>query len=400
MVYFVIFFILIFFTYRYDYLGRKAYRLNAYYLVLFLLIVVAGFRYRVGLDTIRYESAFRWLPVLWKLRWNDFADSNYDPLYLILSSFAKSFSSEFWVMQLMQATLVNAVIFSFIKRYTNRIFFATLLYYVFLYLNFMCEVMREACAVSMFLLSWKYFMKEKWPQYYLFCTAAFLFHSSAILLFILPVLKWLRLTELMRMNKYTVVFLLIVLVSGFVIQHYFFDYLNLLAFTGRIEDRINRYSDTDLAGSVLNINGILSTVIQTILYPFIAIICLKRQYNIRSFSIEPMVFLCFTFALLTIPIAIFYRYNNYFMPFAIIAISEIAFQRKVYLFSKGYLHVPRFLLWLLIFAPLFFLKIYGYNTSITGSYLKEYMRYYPYSSIFDKKINQNRETLFIYYNAF
>ena len=173
-----------------------------------------------------------------------------------------------------------------------------------------------------------------------------------------------------------------------------------MAFTGRIEDRINRYSDTDLAGSVLNINGILSTVIQTILYPFIAIICLKRQYNIRSFSIEPMVFLCFTFALLTIPIAIFYRYNNYFMPFAIIAISEIAFQRKVYLFRKGYLHVSRFLLWLLIFAPLFFLKIYGYNTSITGSYLKEYMRYYPYSSIFDKKINQNREALFIYYNAF
>ena len=400
MIYLVIFFILVCFAYRYDYLGRKAYRLNTYYLVLFLLIVVAGFRYRVGLDTIRYESAFRWLPALWELRWDDFADNNYDPLYLIFSSLAKSFSSEFWVMQLMQAVLVNVVVFSFIKKHTSHIFFAALLYYVFLYLNFMCEVMREACAVSMFLLSWKYFVKEKWLPYYLFCTAAFLFHSSAILLFILPVLKWLHLTELMRMNKYTMIFLLVVLVGGFVIQRYFFDYLNLLAFTGRIEDKIGRYEETDLAGSVLNINGILSTVIQTILYPFVAIVCLKRQYNVRSFSMEPMVFLCFTFALLTIPIAIFYRYNNYFMPFAIIAMSEIAFQRKVYLFKKGYVYVSRFLFWMLIFTPLLFLKIYGYNSSITGTYLKEYMRYYPYSSIFDKEINRNREALFIHYNAF
>lgn len=400
MIYLVIFFILIYFTYRYDYIGQKAYRLNAYYLVLFLLIVVAGFRYRIGLDTIRYESAFRWLPSLWELRWDDFKDNNYDPLYLLFSSLAKSISSEFWVMQLIQAILVNTIIFSFIKKYTSRIFFATLLYYVFLYLNFMCEVMREACAVSMFLLSWKYFEKEKWLPYYVLCIAAFLFHSSAILLFILPVLKWLHLTNLMRMNKYTAVFLLAVLVGGFVIQRYFFDYLNLLAFTGRIEDRIGRYAESDLSGTVLNINGILSTVIQTILYPFVAIICLKRQYNVRSFSMEPMIFLCFTFALLTIPIAIFYRYNNYFMPFAIIAMSEIAFQRKIYLSRKRYVYISRFLLWLIIFTPLLFLKIYGYNSSVKGSNLKEYMRYYPYSSIFDKEINRNREALFTYYNAF
>lgn len=400
MIYLIIFLILFFLTYLYDYRGKKANRIKAYYFVLFLLIIVAGFRYRIGLDTIRYESAFRWIPTLWELKWDTFKYNNYDPFYLILTSFAKSISSEFWVMQTIQAILVNTIIFSFIKKYTSHIFFAVLLYYVFLYLNFMCEVMREACAVSMFLLGYKYFVKEKWLPYYLFCTAAFLFHSSAILLFLIPILKWFRLTELMHINKYTVVFLLAVLLGGFMIQHYLFDYLNMLAFTGRIEDRIERYADSSLSSSVLNINGIISVVLQNILYPFLSIVYLKRQYNIKNLNIEPMVFLCFVFALLMIPIAIFYRYNNYFMPFSIIVMSEIAFQQKIYLFKKRYVYVSRFLFWMIIFAPLFFFKIYGYNSSVKDSYLKEYMRYYPYSSIFDKKTDVNREKLFIYYNAF
>lgn len=400
MIYLIILIILIYFTYQYDYKSKKANRIKAYYFVLFLLIIVAGFRYRIGLDTIRYESAFRWIPTLWELKWDTFKNNNYDPFYLILSSFAKSISSDFWVMQTIQAILVNTIIFSFIKKYTSHIFFAVLLYYVFLYLNFMCEVMREACAVSMFLLGYKYFVKEKWLPYYLFCTAAFLFHSSAILLFLIPILKWLRLTELMHINKYTVVFLLAVLVGGFLIQHYLFDYLNILAFSGRMEERIERYADSSLSSSVLNINGIISVVLQNVLYPFLAIVYLKRQYNIKSINIEPMVFLCFVFALLMIPIAIFYRYNNYFMPFSIIVMSEIAFQQKIYLFKKRYVYVSSFLFWMIIFTPLFFFKIYGYNSSVKDSYLKEYMRYYPYSSIFDKKTDVNREKLFIYYNAF
>lgn len=63
------------------------------------------------------------------------------------------------MMQICQAILVNIILFWFIKRNTKNIFFAVLIYYVFLYTNFMCEVMREACAVSMFLLSWEYFKR-------------------------------------------------------------------------------------------------------------------------------------------------------------------------------------------------------------------------------------------------
>lgn len=402
MIYSIVFFLLIFFTYYYDYLKKRHHRICAYYAILFVLIIVAGFRYRIGLDTIRYESAYRWIPTLLELHWSDFEDSsNYEPLYLILSCFAKSISSEFWVMQIIQATLVNTIVFSFMKKNTDHIFFAALLYYIFLYLNFMCEVMREACAVSMFLLSWKYFIKEKWLQYYLFCIAAFLFHNSAILLFALPVLKWLCLTKFMCINRRTIAFLLIILVCGFVIQHYFFDYLNFLSFTGRIEDKIEDYRESDLAEGVLNIKGIFSVVIQNIFYPFIAVVCLKMQSNVRICSIEPMIFLCFVFSLLSIPIAIFYRYNNYFMLFAILAMSEIAYQPAC-VFLKKCIHFPppRFVIWLVIFLPMFFLKMYSYNSSVKDSPLKEYMRYYPYSSIFNKEISLDRESLFIYYNAF
>lgn len=400
MIYIVIFFILLIFTYRYDYIGNKEGRLKAYYFVLFLLIMVAGFRYRLGLDTIRYERGFHWMPTLAELKWVNFIDNNFDPLYLLLSSFAKSISSEFWVMQTIQAILVNTVIFSFIKKYTSHIFFAVLLYYVFLYLNFMCEVMRESCAVSMFLIGYKYFVKEKWLKYYLMCTAAFLFHSSAILLFLIPFLKWFHLTELMHFNKYTVLILIVILVGGFYIQQYLFDYLNLLAFTGRIEDRIDRYNGSSLSGQALNFNGILSSVFFYILYPFLSIVYLKRLYKKKSLSIEPMVFLCFTFVLLKIPIGIFYRYINYFMPFAIIVLSEIIYENKLYLFKKRYVRLSGFKPWIIIFIPLITFRLFEYNLQVGNTHLKEYMRYYPYYSIFNSEIDKSREQIFKYYNAY
>ena len=264
----------------------------------------------------------------------------------------------------------------------------------------MCEVMREACAVSMFLLSWKYLVERKWVKYYLLCTAAFLFHSSAVLLFFLPLLKLLKLERFVSLNRWTFVFLILILLLGFFIQQYFFDSLTLIAFTSRIENKIVAYSNSSLSGSIFNIKGILSTAIMYVFYPLMSLYFLKKKYSLSNISYEPMVLLCCIFALLMIPIALLYRYNNYFMLFAIIAISDWAYSDRIHLPKRICLRNLGFAFWILLFLPLFFLKIYAYFPTVGNTQYQEYMRYYPYSSIFSRSINSDREKLFIYYHAY
>ena len=113
MIYLFILVLLFYYTYYFDYLGRRKQRDVAYLFVLVIFILLAGFRYRLGVDTIRYESNFANIPTLTELGKVDFSEENYDPFYYILSIFAKTISSDFWVMQMLQASLVNVVIFSF-----------------------------------------------------------------------------------------------------------------------------------------------------------------------------------------------------------------------------------------------------------------------------------------------
>lgn len=397
MIYISLFTLLLIFTYHFDYCKKLKYRNFCYILILILFILIAGFRYRLGIDTIRYENNFRWIPTLFEIKSSDFEDSKYDPLYFLLSSFAKTVCPDFWFLQFLQACLVNIVVFAFIRKYTVNIFFAVLFYYTFLYINFMCEVMREACAVSMFLLSWKYFITNKWFKYYIYCILAFLFHSSAILLFFLPIFKWIGLFTFLACNRKAVIFLVLVLMFGFYIQQNFFEYIEIIALTERLTDKIEDYVDSDLSGQTLNIFGVLSTFMLYIIYPYIAAVAVKNREHVSRLKMEPMVFLCFIFALLSVPISIFYRYNNYFMMFSIIVVADFMYSTRVYLNKKNFVKIKHFLCWALILFPMFLLKLYGYSNAIQGSRYKEYMKYYPYCSIFDKKIDKDREAVFSYF---
>lgn len=400
MIYIILFLLILIFSYYYDYLGRTRFREGTYLFILIIFVLLSGFRYRLGVDSIRYEAGFQWVPTLANFNFADLANNSYDPFYFLFSSLVKTLSSEFWVMQLFHAALVNTVVFYFIKKYSKNIFLSILLYYVLQYLNFTFEVMRESCAVSMFLLSWEYFVGRKWLKYYIFCVFAFLFHSSAILLFLLPIFSWFRITNLMIFSKRTIFILFLIPILGYIIQSSFFDYLNIIAFNERIEGKIVAYQESIFAGQIYSMRSVIVTIILYIIYPLIAISSLKKQFHINNLSIEPAVFLCSCFVLLTIPIAIFYRYNNYFSLFFIVLISNFAYSNKIYFSKKVCIKTKSFVLWFIIISPFLFLKIYSYFNNLDDTHLKEYMRYYPYNSIFDKGKNENREALFIYYNAY
>lgn len=272
------------------------------------------------------------------------------------------------------------------------------MYYCFLYISFTCEVMRESCAVSMFLLGYEYLKRNKLIIFSVFCVLAYLFHTSAILLLLLPVFKLFGIWRGIRVNLYSIVFLLCILLLGYMIQEQLFEFLLTLDISERFLEKAEDYADSDLATSTFSVFGILSALIRYLIFPFIACLWLKRRKEL-PIDLEVLVNLCFVFVVLSIPITLFYRYNNYFFPFAILVLSQVVFTNRAYITSKLYIPFRGFIIWFIFIFPMLFVQLYSFSANIKDSTkYKEYMRYYPYSSIFTKELDQNREKLFMYNN--
>lgn len=396
MLYIVILLLLILLSYNYDYLQKKQGKYAWYSIVLVIFVLVAGLRYRIGLDTIRYMSSFQKIPDLFDIGSVDFDSENYDPLYFLLSSLAKTIYDDFYIMQFLQAILVNVVVFRFIRLNTKNIFFGVLLYYIFLYSNFMCEVMRESCAVSMVLLGYEYLKDNKVLKFSIFLVLAYLFHSSAIVLFLIPLLKVIGIWDKFKLNKYSLFIFAGVLWFGYFLQPRIFPILLGLSMTDRINSKLEVYYDlTDLTGQIYNIFGIISNFLQFII-PCALSIIITRMVGYKYFkSLTPFALSGIFVAIFTIPIALFYRYNNYFFPFMLIVMSEAMFPNLKDIRGKKILIV--FNRTMIIFAM--FAKLYGFFGDDGASGYKQCNRYYPYTTIFSREIDLDRENLFRYYDA-
>jgi hypothetical protein len=266
-------------------------------------------------------------------------------------------------------------------------------------MGFLFEAMRESCAVCMLLLGWEYIKKDKWFVFTTYILLATLFHISAIVLFILPILRFLHVWNSLKINGFIIVYLGVAFFVGLWLQNVLFDYILQLNTLESITETANRYVDTDYAKGYLNFFGIIENCIRQILFPILACAILKKQ-NILDLNMESINLICFIFIILSFSISILYRYNNYFYPFAIVSISDAIFSHKVYISNKCFISVKSFSKWCLFIVLIVFLQIrlvYFPNISDTG--LKEYMKYYPYSNVISKELDNNRESIFRFYRV-
>lgn len=401
MLYISILLLLFILSYSYDYIGKKSGRLTWYIIMLIIFICVAGLRYQLGIDSVRYERLFASMPDLSYLSSYDFSQSRYGIGYIAFNAIARSISDEFVAMQFLQAIYVNCVIFWFFFRYSKKIFFCIIIYALGLYFNFMCEVMREACAVATLLLAWPYFESKSWIKYYILAIICVLFHTSGFVALILPILYLPKIRNLFIIGKKTILILFGVFICASVIGYGFVDYLKIFYFISGFEDNVNNYANDDLSGQVLNIKGIISSITTTCLYPYLAIIYLNSKCNSNrcqstTFPMSFMVGICLIMAVVSIPIAIFYRYNNYFFPFAIAAIGNWVYVKRP--FSRLKINF-NFSIWMLLFVPYFFFTTYGYFTIRNDGDIYEQARYYPYSSIIEKSTDSARTRVQRYHQA-
>lgn len=392
MIYFAILAYLLILMIMYDFKKLRNGRKFHFFMLLIIFICLAGFRYRIGLDTIRYEWAFDQIPTFSQLKPSDFADSKYDPLYLIMAVFAKTLNPDFWTLQLIQAAFVNIVVFRFFYKNAHYLFFSLLMYFLLLYVGYMTETMRESCAVSMLLIGWEYYKKEKLLPLFGCLILAFLFHSSAILLFAVFALILLKVDRRIRFSIKVFLIGAVILFAGSYFQEFFINNIGLLAFSTRIADKIDMYSGGDFFDSKLNILGAIGNVFLYAIIPYICMLALREKKYAEK--LEFFVVIEMIFAMISVPIYIFYRYVGYFLPFVVLLISNALAERSLRVPIIGNLRTNSLVVWFMFVAPITFNTIVVMNGNVRGTNLKNYSKFYPYSSIFSKEIDPDREALF------
>lgn len=399
MVYFIVLAILIYCIYTYDYRKQKVGDMVFYIFICILLIFIAGLRYRIGGDSIGYENEYRNLPTLAHLGAFRFNSIRWEPGFTMLMIFSKTFSSDFTLFQFLHATIVNSIIFWFIFKNTENKFICAFLYCIGMYLNFNTEVLRESLAVCVFLLAWPFFRKGQWIFYYLLCSFACFFHTSAFFTLILPVFAIPGIRGGFRLGYKTIFICVVLFVIGFYLGKKFFSIIKSMSQNDTITERAITYSKTSYGSSLLNIFGILEVILKGCIIPAFAIwyrrLSLKGiqdKQEIKDFmKMEIMVMCSIYVSVLAMSIFILGRFNNYLNLFTFVMISSCFFQR-VTIKRKRYRLGGIY--WLGVFLVVSSMSFKGYFDNTYGSTQKKrYMLYYPYYSRLEPKEDPKREEI-------
>lgn len=341
-----------------------------------ILVLLAGLRYRVGGDSLAYMDNFNALPKLSDLENFDFVKAEYDPLWYIFNASIKSVFDNFIFFQIVHAVIINSIVFWFTKKYTVYKYTVILFYYIFFYLYFNMEILRESLSLCVFFLSIPYLLKGKWVHYYLINIVAFLFHSSAIITFFIPLL-------FRKLNWFYYLLLTAVVLLFTFIKPY--ELFSLFDLNGRINRKINTYTTYDI-----NIFGQLTQMMVVI--PIIGIKIIRRICRLNEHRFEKIITSYIVIGILSGVIGGFYRFLNYLSIVSIIYLVDTF--KTIYKYKTFYFKdfiITQLCLLLLFFHQGFYMLR---DTSEYQPGTRFYNRYLPYYSVFNERKDMHRERLY------
>lgn len=408
MVYIIIILLCILLSYLYDYRKSHNHKLGCFVFICLIFILLSGFRYHIGIDSSRYEVWYTDMPSIIEI--DDFGNqafSKFAPGYMFSVAFAKIFSSDFIAYQLIHSIYVNIIIFAFFWKNTRNVFLAVLIYFLLFYYLFNCEILRESLAVATFLMGWKYMYNHKWIKYYIFALCSTLFHYSAFITLLFPIFFLPKIRNWFYIGKKSIILICVALFMSTFIQLYFWDFLLMFNQITVFSEYTQAYSNSEFYGSApdLNINGIISNTLKNLLYPLLACLILKTKIGFKEDehikAIEIMVSLFFIVSIFMGSIRIIQRFQSYLFPFIAIAISLPVFSTiKLKLTTqKTKIYKLSYSIWAILLLPYFTIITYSYFSPIDSrASMREYDKFYPYTSWISKERPPQRERVINFYN--
>ena len=364
----------------YDFYKVKEARHFFYWLAAFVLIIVSGVRYHVGLDSIRLAEWYDECPDLLGLNL-DYIDDyrhRYQPLWLVFSASCKLIVKDFFFLQLMQSLMVNSLIFYYIKKTTSFAFSSVLIYYLLAYVLFNFEIMRESMAVAMAIVAYLNFERRRWFIYLLFGAIAFYLHVSGLMVLFYPLIAR------VKMKSHTIIFAysLVIFVNIIYAQYIDLMFALLSSNTDTISGHILTYARAGNIGNTwkyyvsIYFNGMLLPLSSLYLY---------RRFSGYNYKYGSMVLVFSVFSLLGNQSVAFLRFSNYLIIFYIILSGSLLqlFLRRI---SP---RIPYALAFCFLISFTFLYSLSKPVPRLDGVYT--YSRYYPYRTIILIRLDADRE---------
>lgn len=363
-------------------MGRKLNKEKAYWGLLTWFIAVSGFQYMVGTDVVTYVKEYQELDPR-TLSWENIKDYNvqYQPGWMILCYLCRFITKDYVLLKFIQALFLNITVFSFFKRHTKYWFTSIFLYAITDYLVLNFNVMRHSFAVGFSLYAITSMKDSDWKRYAIYTFLAYMFHNSAILLMIFPVIK------LFKPTKFSIISISMVFcVFVYAIAH--LDLVNLfqnILMSGVVDEGIAHIGLSYMSGDRLGVRESFAVFSLTRILYLIAVFYYLLKYKDPFWGIFGVVYTLFHIIAGFLPIL--WRYRLYVdLPFLIILsqiIIEFPKQKKFALNTKIVTYSVLILLTFYVSTRDLFYKASSDKYAAID-------QYYPYHSIFNPKINRDK----------
>lgn len=371
--------LIIFNIYRFDIRKKQNNKLRNFYIIIFILFIVASFRYHIGIDSVRYELAFERTAPLFSLNANNLAWNELSqPLWFFINSFFRTFSDNFVVIQLFHSAVFHILLAKFIIKTCVMPYTALGVIFCVAWWNFSFEILRESLCVVIYLNSLFYLNEKKYNKYILSTITSMCIHWFSFAIFLI--------TPLINLCKRKWLFVVLVFVGMLIFaidSSGIADIINRFTFIlgDSAGDRINAYIESDTYGVVyLSLLGVIFIFLTQILYPMIVSKYLSKSSTDILYS--KILLLYIIFVILRTKILIFDRFSNYLIILLIVYTLNILsyrFNNHMNVFSRMYLYFG-----------LLYCVFQGINSFISPSSLELRTnitydcRYIPYKTIFQE----------------
>lgn len=383
IMYSILILFLVFFIKRYEFSGKIIFNKSVYWTFCIIFVLMSGLRYRLGVDSVMYESAFSYYPTIDKYNLGyEYCRDAKDIFWAILNSLCKTIHNSFVTVQFIMGIFTNIVVFWFVKKHCSRPFLAILLYLVTLWPLITFEALREGLSVTFYIWALDALISKKsLTVYYLRVWPAIFCHTFGFMTLFFPLI------QILKPNKTTIYFTIVaslsILIFGYMLGDIVMAYVTLDSIAG---DKLNMYFESDLYGSNMwSIGGILSIVIGYVLpISAMAFIIVKKDNPVSNWLFPYLIFMLLV-SLFKISLPVFYRFFNYFYLVLVIGMCECL---NTNMLNRNFRILGKIAVFLFVFMVLYYFS----KPSGVSKYPSIY-RYYPYNSIITKDYNYKTEQL-------
>lgn len=362
---------------------------NIYIFTYLIFVVIAGLSRNVGEDMVAYlydyKSCVTWSSSPLLIRSNIIYETYIGmmPFWIISQITFKTFSDSFYLFHFVISSVVNAAFFLTFKKYSNYKYLCLLFYFYYSYYDTNFDLLRQSLACAFGIFAFENLFKNNNFRFYVFSFVALMFHTSAIFLFIIPMLK--RFVDKTKfLSSYS--YLNLLSLFGITIFLYYFNSIVLFkilaVFQSLSLSRYNAYIE-----NTYNLNGAIFLFVVFLGIPFFIVRLLSKAHLLceNISKILPVYFVVGSFFVSETQLE---RCFNYFSAFAIVLFVDffIIFVTKKNLKYK----LAAFFLSSLIICKKF--TVYdglAYNTD-----RHKYEYFIPFTTVLDNDNVKFRETMY------